>query len=112
MAKAILADAPALTPVLDAGRRSRAFYTITKELSLLSHFISFLRIPAFAIRQHIRPLSPIGILDQDALQMRVWPNDIDFNFHMNNARYLSLMDFGRMHLLARVRVLEHILRSR
>ena len=44
--------------------------------------------------------------------MRVWPNDIDFNLHLNNARYLSIMDFGRMHLLARTRVLEHVIRSR
>lgn len=44
--------------------------------------------------------------------MRVWPNDIDLNLHLNNARYLSIMDFGRTHLLARVRLLEHIVRSR
>jgi len=44
--------------------------------------------------------------------MRVWPNDIDFNLHLNNARYLSIMDFGRMHLLARTRVLEQVIRSR
>lgn len=78
----------------------------------MSHFISFVRIPALAIRQHIRPLAPLGILDEDRLQMRVWPNDIDFNLHMNNARYLSMMDFGRMHLLARTRILGHIIRSR
>jgi acyl-CoA thioesterase FadM len=78
----------------------------------LSHFISFVRIPALAIRQHIRPLSPLGILDEDHLQMRVWPNDIDFNLHMNNARYLSMMDFGRIHLLARTRILSHIISSR
>ena len=78
----------------------------------MSHFISFVRIPALAIRQHIRPLPPLGILDEDRLEMRVWPHDIDFNLHMNNARYLSMMDFGRMHLLARTRVLEHIVRAR
>jgi acyl-CoA thioesterase FadM len=78
----------------------------------LSHFISFVRIPALAIRQHIRPLSPLGILDEDRLQMRVWPNDIDFNLHLNNARYLSIMDFGRMHLLARTRILSHVISSR
>ena len=44
--------------------------------------------------------------------MRVWPNDIDLNLHLNNARYLSLMDYGRTHLLARTRLLEHIIRSR
>jgi acyl-CoA thioesterase FadM len=78
----------------------------------LSHFISFVRIPALAARQHIRPLPPLGILDEDPLQMRVWPNDIDFNLHMNNARYLSMMDFGRIHLLARTRILGQVISSR
>jgi len=44
--------------------------------------------------------------------MRVWPNDIDFNLHMNNGRYLNVMDYGRTHLLARTRLLGHIIRSR
>lgn len=78
----------------------------------MSHFISFVRIPALAIRQHIRPLAKLGILDEDRLRMRVWPHDIDFNLHLNNARYLSIMDYGRIHLLARTRMLEHILRAR
>jgi acyl-CoA thioesterase FadM len=78
----------------------------------LSHFISFVRIPALAIRQHFRPLAPLGILDEDRLRMRVWPNDIDINLHLNNARYLNIMDYGRTHLLARVRLLEHIVRAR
>ena len=78
----------------------------------MSHFISFVRIPALAIRQHFRPLPPLDILDEDRLEMRVWPNDIDFNMHMNNARYLSVMDYGRMHLLARAHILSHVIRSR
>ena len=78
----------------------------------MSHFISFVRIPALAIRQHIRPLPVLGILETDQLFMRVWPNDIDLNLHLNNARYLSIMDYGRTHLLARMRLLTHILRSR
>ena len=44
--------------------------------------------------------------------MRVWPNDIDLNLHLNNARFLNLMDYGRTHLLARTRLLEHIVRAR
>lgn len=28
--------------------------------------------------------------------MRVWPNDVDFNVHMNNGRYLSAADLGRL----------------
>ena len=78
----------------------------------MSHLNSFVRIPGLALRQHIHPLPRLGGLEPDALQMRVWPNDIDFNLHMNNARYLSAMDYGRMHLLARAGLLNHILRSR
>ena len=57
-------------------------------------------------------LGSVAYCYEDALALRVWPNDIDFNFHMNNARYLSAMDYGRMHLLARAGLLEPILRSR
>jgi len=52
------------------------------------------------------------VLDEDTLRMRVLLTDIDLNLHMNNARYLSLMDYARTHLLARTRLLGHILRSR
>jgi acyl-CoA thioesterase FadM len=79
---------------------------------LVSHIISFVRIPALAIRQYIRPLPPLGVLEEDTLRMRVGLNDIDLNLHMNNASYLGLMDYGRTHLLARTRLLEHIIRSR
>lgn len=78
----------------------------------MSQFVNLVRIPALAIRQHLRPLPPISILDADTVRMRVWPNDIDVNLHMNNARYLSMMDYGRTHLLARTRILNHIVRSR
>lgn len=78
----------------------------------MSHFISFVRIPALAVRQHLLPLSTLGVLEEDRIGMHVWPQDIDFNLHMNNARYLSVMDYARMHLLARSRLLEHVIRSR
>lgn len=78
----------------------------------MSHFISFVRIPALAIRQHVWPLPKLGVLEEDRIRMRVWPNDIDLNLHMNNGRYLSVMDYARTHMLARTRMLEHILRAR
>jgi acyl-CoA thioesterase FadM len=78
----------------------------------LSHFISFVRIPALAIGQHLRPLPPLGVVEEDRLRMRVWPNDIDLNLHLNNARYLNMMDYARTHLLARTGLLNHIIRSR
>ena len=32
---------------------------------------------------------------------RVMPGDLDYNVHMNNARYLALMDLGRIDLILR-----------
>ncbi|MDR3738741.1 MAG: thioesterase family protein [Terracidiphilus sp.] len=78
----------------------------------MAHFINFVRIPLLAVRQHVKPLPRMGLLDADLIRMRVWPNDIDLNLHMNNGRYLSVMDFARTHLLARAGLLEHIIRSR
>jgi acyl-CoA thioesterase FadM len=34
-------------------------------------------------------------LDETCLAFRVWPSDVDVLMHMNNGRYLSLMDLGR-----------------
>ena len=78
----------------------------------MAHLNSFVRIPLLAVRQHIRPLPRIGILDEDRIRMRVWPNDIDFNFHLNNSRYLSCMDYGRIHMIAANGILAHLLKER
>lgn len=86
--------------------------TLEEQGARVSHFISFIRIPGLAIRQHLWPLPPLGVLDEDRIRMHVWPQDIDLNLHMNNARYLSVLDYARIHMLARTRVLEHIVRSR
>jgi acyl-CoA thioesterase FadM len=78
----------------------------------MSHYNSFVRIPALAVRQRIRPLPRIGVFDEDVLRLRVWPQDIDFNLHLNNARYLSFMDYGRIHLSAATGILTPVLRER
>lgn len=49
-------------------------------------------------------------LDEGVLQMRVWPNDLDFNMHVNSGRYLSLMDIGRVELFGRMRFMREVLR--
>ncbi len=46
-------------------------------------------------------LSPLDINDKDSVELRVWPNDIDMNIHLNNGRFLSLMDLGRTRLSIR-----------
>lgn len=35
------------------------------------------------------------------LNLRVLPNDLDINFHMNNGRYLTICDLNRIDLFAR-----------
>lgn len=37
--------------------------------------------------------------DVSRLTFRVLPNDLDVNLHMNNGRYLALMDLGRLDLI-------------
>jgi acyl-CoA thioesterase FadM len=39
--------------------------------------------------------------DIDTVQMRVWPQDLDLNFHLNNGVFLSLMDIGRTRYVIR-----------
>lgn len=43
----------------------------------------------------------LEINNEDSVYMRVLPNDLDLNFHLNNGRYLSLMDLGRTRLSIR-----------
>jgi acyl-CoA thioesterase FadM len=78
----------------------------------MSHINSFLRIPALALRHGIRPLPRIGLLDEETLRLRVWPQDIDFNLHLNNARYLSFMDYSRVHFAAAAGMLTPAIRQR
>jgi acyl-CoA thioesterase FadM len=43
-------------------------------------------------------LTPIELSE---VQFRVMPNDLDIFMHMNNGRYLTLMDLGRVDLMVR-----------
>jgi acyl-CoA thioesterase FadM len=52
-------------------------------------------------------IDPLGTA---VVHYRVWPNDLDFNVHMNSGRYVSFMDVGRVDLLARMRLLRKVLK--
>ncbi|MBV9773334.1 MAG: thioesterase family protein [Gemmatimonadetes bacterium] len=54
----------------------------------------------------------LGPLDESTVTFRVLPNDLDVNLHMNNGRYLTLMDLGRLDLIARIGILGEIRRRR
>jgi acyl-CoA thioesterase FadM len=53
-----------------------------------------------------------GLLDSGRIAYRVWSNDCDMNLHLNNGRYLTFMDLGRVHLLAQTGLLGKLLQKR
>jgi acyl-CoA thioesterase FadM len=59
-----------------------------------------------------RRREPIGVLDESVVEFRVLPTDLDVNLHMNNGRYLTLMDLGRLDLTARLGLVRLVLRER
>jgi acyl-CoA thioesterase FadM len=59
----------------------------------------YLRLLLFLLR--VRGKSPLSIWDTSHASFRVNPADLDVQRHMNNGRYLSIMDLGRMDLMLR-----------
>lgn len=53
-----------------------------------------------------------GMDDTHTLWLRVLPNDLDTNLHMNNGRYLTLMDLGRVDLMIRTGLFGAIIREK
>ncbi|PRC94962.1 thioesterase family protein [Solimicrobium silvestre] len=49
----------------------------------------------------VRWRKPATIFDTTSLSMRVLPNDLDFNGHVNNGRYFTIADIGRMDFVLR-----------
>ena len=53
----------------------------------------------------------IGIMDTSILKFHVLPNDLDINMHMNNGRFNSIMDLGRVDILLRSGLLKLLLKN-
>jgi acyl-CoA thioesterase FadM len=51
-------------------------------------------------------------LDGSVLTFRVLPNDLDPNWHMNNGRYLTIMDLGRLDMTIHSGLMRAVLRNR
>lgn len=60
----------------------------------------------------LRRLQRRELFEESRVAFCVWPNDCDLNFHMNNGRYLTFMDLGRIHLTAQSGLLREALRRR
>lgn len=48
----------------------------------------------------------IDLLAATRIRLRAWPNDLDFNLHVNNGRYLAIADIARLHWFVRTGVME------
>lgn len=53
-----------------------------------------------------------GLFESSRVAFRVLPNDCDINLHLNNGRYLSFMDLGRLHLTVQAGLMPHARRNR
>ncbi len=71
----------------------------------------YLRLLGLIVRMGLEG-SCLRPLDEACLHFRVGPTDIDLNGHMNNGRYLSFMDLGRLHFMGSIGVLVPALRRR
>ena len=56
------------------------------------------------ILSRLRITKPLDIFDPCTSTFLVNPMDLDLNMHMNNGRYLSIMDLGRFDLMLRAGV--------
>ena len=59
----------------------------------------FFRLLLVALKGTAGPPAPLT--ETSVLFLRAWPWDLDTNGHLNNGRYLTWMDFGRLYLAAR-----------
>ncbi|MBA2125237.1 thioesterase [Hyphomicrobium methylovorum] len=57
-----------------------------------------------------------GVLDLprsiSSLYFRVWPHDLDLSLHLNNGRYLTLMDLGRLDTMVRSSLWRSVMRHK
>lgn len=53
-----------------------------------------------------------NVMSPAIVPLRVLPNDLDTNLHMNNGRYLTIMDLGRLDLILRSGLLRLMLKRR
>ena len=60
----------------------------------------------------LRPGAKVPLLAEVRTDFRVQPQDLDTNLHMNNGRFLTLMDLGRLDFLSQTGLLWPVTRQR
>ncbi len=70
----------------------------------------YLRLFYMLIASFFKP-KVTDALAETFLRFSVLPNDIDLNGHMNNGRYLTIMDIGRMDFVLRLGLAGYVIRN-
>lgn len=68
--------------------------------------IPFFRLSSVLFKAYRKPKS--GFLEQTEIETKVHLNDLDMNMHMNNARYATMFDLGRVDFLVKTGLMKHI----
>ena len=68
----------------------------------------YFRLIWIIIRSFFKP--KIYFSDEIVLKLRIFPNDLDINCHLNNGRYLSILDLGTIDLFLRSGALKRAIR--
>lgn len=66
-------------------------------------------VKVLAMARGRKPLAPF---EDSVVSFRVWPGDLDQNRHLNNGRYLTMMDLGRFDLIGRMGMFPTLLKRR
>ncbi len=70
----------------------------------------YLRLLILLIKFRWKP--KLDLMGKSILKFRVLPNDLDINMHMNNGRFNSIMDLGRVDIMLRTGLLQMITKKR
>ena len=66
----------------------------------------------YIILKNLLFVRPMNTCDTTSISFRVLPNDLDINMHMNNGRYLTIMDIGRTELTVRLGIHKLLIKER
>lgn len=71
----------------------------------------YLRLIYMLIASFFKPKQD-DVLAASELNFCVLPNDLDLNGHMNNGRYLTIMDLGRMDFVLRINLAAYVIKNK
>jgi len=70
--------------------------------------VLIVRVAILVLKNLLRRRSQL--MTESVLRLRVWPTDIDLNFHLNDGRYVSISGLGRLDVMLRTRLLRRALK--